>query len=153
MPRHDRRKYLKQVWGFDCSCHLCSSNDEAEISDSDHRRQRVGELRESIMQASSEQYFENALVIAHEWLQVAELEGIPPLLPEYYDIVARLSYDVGDLQEAKKYAQLALDGWTKFGSVDDTDLETAREYVRELNRLPRDTKLERKGFPNIFKDS
>ncbi|KAH8911149.1 hypothetical protein BR93DRAFT_943251 [Coniochaeta sp. PMI_546] len=153
MPRHQRREYLSQVWGFDCSCSLCRSTDEAEISDSDHRRERVGELRESVMQASSEQYFENALVMAHEWLELGEKEGIPPLLAEYYDIVARLSFDVGDLQDARRYALLALGAWTKFGSVDDTDLEAAREYVRELNRLRRDVKLERKGVANMFKDS
>lgn len=152
MPRHQRRDYLQQVWGFDCSCSLCRLTDEAAIGDSDHRRERVGELRQSVLQASSEQYFENALVMAHEWLKIGEKEGVPPLLAEYYDIVARLSFDVGDLQGAKRYALLALDAWTKFGSVDDTDLEAAREYVRELNRLGRDVKLERKGVANMFKD-
>ncbi len=151
MARHQRREYLRQGWGFDCSCSLCRSKDEAAISDSDHRRERVGELKQSVLQASSEQYFENALVMAHEWLEVGEKEGIPPLLAEYYDIVARLSFDVGDLPDAKRYAHLALDAWTKFGSVDDTDLDAAREYVRELNRLGRDVKLERKGVANMFK--
>lgn len=96
------------------------------------------------------EYFENALVIAHEWLEMAEKEGIPPLMPEWYDVVARLSYDVGDLAGARRYAQLALNGWTKFGSSDDSELEAARDFVREVMRLPRDTKLKRKGVPNIF---
>jgi hypothetical protein len=63
-----------------------------------------------------------------------------------------LSFDVGDLPDARRYAHLALDTWTKFGSFDDTDLEAAREYVRKLNRLGSDAKLERKGFANMFKD-
>ncbi|OIW28639.1 hypothetical protein CONLIGDRAFT_654819 [Coniochaeta ligniaria NRRL 30616] len=153
MPHNQRREYLRQVWGFDCSCSLCHSTDEAAISDSDHRRERVGELKQSVLQASSQQYFENALVMAQEWLEVGEREGVPPLLAEYYDIVARLSFDVGDLQDARRYALLAFDAWTKFGSVDDTDLEAAREYLRELNRLGRGVKLERQGVANMFKDA
>jgi len=152
MPRDQRREHLQQVWGVDCSCSLCRSTDEAAISDSDHRRERIGELRQSVMQASSERYFENALVMAREWVGIGEEEGIPPLLAEYYDIVARLSFDVGDLQDAKRYAQLALDAWMRFGSVDDADLEAARGYVRELGRLGRGVRLERKGVANMFRD-
>lgn len=153
MPREQRRPYLQQTWGFNCSCALCRSADEAAISYSDHRRERVGELKQSVLLASSERYFENALVMAREWLEVGEKEGVPPLMAEYYDIVARLSFDVGDLQGARRYALLALDAWRRFGSVDSTDLEAAREYVRELGRLGRGTRLERKGVANIFADA
>lgn len=89
-------------------------------------------------------------MIAHEWLEMAGKEGIPPLMPEWYDIVARLSFDVGDLSGARRYAQLSLDGWTRFASVDDSELEAARGFLRDVMRLARDTKLERRGVPNIF---
>jgi hypothetical protein len=152
MPRDERRSYLHHVWGFDCSCALCRSTDDAATADSDHRRERVVELRQSVLQASSEEYYENALVMAREWLDVAEKEGIPPLMAEWYDVVARLSYDVGDLEAARRYALLAMNAWERFGAVDSADLQAAREWVRDLGRLPRTTRLETRGVKNIFAD-
>lgn len=146
-----RRQYLHQNFHLDCICSLCRASADIDlVPDSDHLRQRVGELKQALTQATSEQYFENALAIAHEWLEMAEKEGIPPLMPEYYDIVARLSFDVGDLPGARRYAQLALDGWTRFGSTDDAELERARDFMRMVNRLGRDARLEKKGIANIF---
>ncbi|KAJ9137786.1 hypothetical protein NKR19_g8079, partial [Coniochaeta hoffmannii] len=183
MPRHERRAHLRQVWGFDCACALCRStasrddddnddddddddNDDDDddddndddaatrtTSDSDHRRERVGELRQSVMKAASEQYFENALVMAREWLEVGEEAGVPPPMGEWYDVVARLSFEVGDLEAAKRYAMLAVDAWRRFGGVDSTDLDVARVYMMELGRLARGTRLETRGVRNMFGDA
>jgi hypothetical protein len=105
-----------------------------------------------LVDASAHGYFENALAITHEWIEVAEEEGIPPPMPDYYDLVSRLSLDVGDVQNATRFARLALDGWTKINSVDDTDLETARAFMRVVNKVGRNEKLPKKGVPNKFKD-
>jgi len=165
MPRHERRAHLRQVWGFDCACALCRStasrddddnDDDAATrttSDSDHRRERVGELRQSVMKAASEQYFENALVMAREWLEVGEEAGVPPPMGEWYDVVARLSFEVGDLEAAKRYAMLAVDAWRRFGGVDSTDLDVARVYMMELGRLARGRRLETRGVRNMFGDA
>lgn len=146
-----RRQYLHQNFHLSCSCALCRSPPDSEtVKESDHARQRVGELKATLTQAISERYFENALVIAHEWREMAEQEGIPPLMAEYYDIAARLSFDVGDLASARRYALLSLDAWTRLGSTDDAELESAREFLRMATRLPRDARLEKKGVANIF---
>ncbi|KAB5577483.1 hypothetical protein GE09DRAFT_520292, partial [Coniochaeta sp. 2T2.1] len=153
MPLSERRTYLSQVWNITCHCPLCTSTSPSDISDSDHRRSRIEELRLSVQQASEQEYYENALVMAHEWLDLAEREGVPPLIAEWYDVVSRLSFDTGDLGQARRYALLSVNAWWRFGSVNTAELEGARGWLRELGRLRGDVKLKRRGVGNIFKDA
>ncbi|KAK3935952.1 hypothetical protein QBC46DRAFT_412553 [Diplogelasinospora grovesii] len=129
--RDARRQYLKANYGFDCDCPLCHAP-ELEIHDSEARRQRVVELYNTMTDAKSERYFQDAINIAEEWLQFAEWERIPPLYPEYHDILAGLYLGKGDIRNATRYARMALDGWARFGSDDDDELEKARLFLQNL---------------------
>lgn len=66
---------------------------------------------------------------------VSEWERVPPLAPEYYDIFAELYSRKGDMVNGTRYGRMALDGWVRFGSVDDDQLEHARAFIRDLQHV------------------
>ncbi|KAK3687156.1 hypothetical protein B0T22DRAFT_422423 [Podospora appendiculata] len=115
MSCDERRKHLKENWGFDCACSLCHADQ-----------------LESILDARKNGYFQDAISIAGDWLQFSEWERVPPLLPEYHETLAELYFLNGDIVNATRYGRMALDGWVKFGSVDDDSLERARGFMRFL---------------------
>jgi hypothetical protein len=132
MPVDERKKYLKDHWGFDCRCELCRSS-QSELEDSESWRRRMKSLKNTILSAKNEGFFHDAIVMAGEWLQFAEWEMVPPLEPEYHDMLAELHRLNGDRVNATKYARMAVDGWARLGSVDDEPLEKARVFLEQLS--------------------
>ncbi|KAK4445458.1 hypothetical protein QBC34DRAFT_472363 [Podospora aff. communis PSN243] len=131
MPHTDRRRFLHENWDIDCSCSLCRAN-ETTISDSEAARKQMDDLRETMMEARTNKFYKDAITIANDWMYYCEFEGLSPLQMELWDILADLNFLRGDLDNAIRYARMALDGWVKLGSVDDTQLENAREMVMKL---------------------
>ncbi|KAM7187271.1 hypothetical protein V8F20_011026 [Naviculisporaceae sp. PSN 640] len=129
--REERRKYLKDNWDIDCECSLCKATDfdqnESEVS-----RRRINELRDSVLNARNNGYFQDAINIAEDWHVVSEWERVPPLAPEYHDILAELYFRKGEMVNATRFGRMALDEWVKFGSVDDDQLEQARLFLNEV---------------------
>ncbi|KAK0701575.1 hypothetical protein B0T26DRAFT_733950 [Lasiosphaeria miniovina] len=142
--REDRRKYLKENWGFDCTCELCRATD-LEIGDSESRRRRMKELKESVLYARKEGFFQDAVNMAEEWLMFSEWERLPPLMPEYYDTLTELYLLNGDIFNATRYGRMALDGWAKFGSVDDEFLERSRIGLLNLSERSKTRRLYSSG--------
>lgn len=70
--------------------------------------------------------------MAEELLMFSEWDRVPPFMPDYHDTLAHLHYLNGNMANATRYGRMALDGWAKFGSVDDDDLEKAREFLEHL---------------------
>jgi len=131
MKHEERRRFLQQNWGLDCTCSLCRAS-EADIADSEGRRRNIEELRETMIDARKNKFYKDAITIAGDWLFYCEEEGLAPVMVEYYDILADLYELNGDLENATRNARLALDGWVRFGSVDDAQLEHARETLVRL---------------------
>ncbi|KAK3319429.1 hypothetical protein B0H66DRAFT_498617 [Apodospora peruviana] len=130
--KHDeRRRYLKDNWGIDCKCSLCQAS-EFDIKESETSRNRINELRDTILDARKERFFQDAINIAEDWLMISEWERVAPLTPEYHDILAELYFLKGDMVNATRYGRMSLDGWVRFGSVDDEQLEKARVFLRDL---------------------
>ncbi|KAK0715343.1 hypothetical protein B0H67DRAFT_490682 [Lasiosphaeris hirsuta] len=127
----ERRKYLKDNWGFECRCSLCHAP-ESEISESEGRRRQVNEMKQTLQDARRDGYYKDAITIAGDLLQFAEWEGIPLLTPEYHDTLADLYLLKGDMANATTYARMALNGWVQFGSVDDDQLENSRRLLQGL---------------------
>jgi len=131
--KHDaRRKYLRDSWGFDCGCSLCRASD-VEISDSEGRRRQIQDLRDTMSDARKNGYYKDAIAIARDWLDFSEWEDLPPLMPEYHGILADLYHLKGDLLNATTHARMALDGWVRFGSVDDSQLVHSSGFLREMS--------------------
>jgi hypothetical protein len=133
MPHHVRRQFLLENWGFNCTCSLCRSSAE-DISASDARRLKIVQLREDIDRSKARKQYEKAAEFTNELLELYELEGLAPLMPEFYEVLSELYVEMGDLDAASRYGQMALDGWLEFKSVDNQQVESARRFLQELDR-------------------
>ncbi len=98
-------------------------------------KRKIKSLRETIANAKTEGFYRDAIVMTEEWVQFSELDQAPVFMPEYHDTLADLYYLNGDLVNAIRYARMAVDGWAKFGSVDDRDLEKSRVVLARLGKL------------------
>ncbi|KAK3293798.1 uncharacterized protein B0H64DRAFT_442903 [Chaetomium fimeti] len=133
-PVEERRRYLKDHWGFNCACSLCRAS-KLDADDSEAWREKVKSLKATIQDARSQGYYKNAIVMAEEWLLVSEWDMTPPFMPEYHDTLADLYFLKGDMVNATRYARMAMDGWARFGSVDDEQLERAAAFLQRLDQL------------------
>lgn len=133
-PVEERRKYLQEHWGFNCACSLCRAS-KLDADDSEAWREKVKSLKATILDARSQGYYKNAIVMAEEWLLVSEWDMTPPFMSEYHDTLADLYFLNGDMVNATRYARMAVDGWARFGSVDDEQLERAAAFLHRLDQL------------------
>jgi hypothetical protein len=90
------------------------------------------EWKDTLQMAKRDGFYKDALTIAQDILQVSEQVDLPPLLPEYYGILADVYFLKDDLQNALRYARMTLTEWVRFGSVDHAELESARESLEKV---------------------
>ncbi|KAK4222034.1 hypothetical protein QBC38DRAFT_539844 [Podospora fimiseda] len=133
-PIEERKKYLKEHWGFECTCSLCRSSPQ-DIEESESWRRRQKSLKATIQDATSGEFYSDAIAMSEEWLQFADWDMVHPLWPEYHDSLADLYFRNGDMMNAMRYARMAYDGWVKFGSIDDEKLENAKVLVDKLDKI------------------
>ena len=133
-PVEERRRYLREHWGFDCACSLCRAS-ESDIGDSESWRRKIKSLKETILDARNQGFYQDAITMTEEWLMISEWDRAPPFMPEYHDTLADLYFLKGDMANATRYARMAMDGWARFGSVDDEQLERAGLFLRRLDHL------------------
>ncbi|KAK4158994.1 hypothetical protein QBC43DRAFT_348283 [Cladorrhinum sp. PSN259] len=133
-PIKERQQYLKQHWGFDCTCSLCRSSEE-HIEETESWRRQQKSLKASIQEATGGGFYSDAIAMSGDWLQFADWDMVPPLWPDYEESLADLYFKNGDMVNATRYARMAYDGWAKFGSVDDEKLEDARLLVEKLDKI------------------
>ncbi len=93
------------------------------------------DLPKTLNDARRDGFYNDAITIANDWLQFSEWENLPLLMPEHHDTLAELYFLNGDLVNATRYARRALDGWVRFGSVDEEKLENAKEALHGLSRV------------------
>lgn len=131
MKHDERRHFLEANWGIECGCSLCRAN-AYDIGESENKRRLMKEWKDTLQAAKRDKFYKDAITIAQDILQVSEQADLPPLLPEYHDILADLYSLKGDLPEALRYARMALTEWVRFGSLDYSELEWAREALEEI---------------------
>ena len=134
MPHTKRRHLLHENWGFNCTCSLCSASPEA-IAASESRRAKIAEVRTNMAEAQLAGHYKSAISHAHELFTLVEEDELLPLVPEFYDLLAGMYKEDGDIENARKYGYLALHGWADLNSVDDSSLENARQLLEELKRM------------------
>ena len=134
MPHSKRRQVLNENWGFKCTCSLCTSDPET-VAASEERRARIAEVRTDMAQSNMAGHYKSAISHAHQLFALVKEDELLPLVPEFYDLLASMYKDSGDIMNATKYGNLAVQGWADLKSVDDSPLENARQFLEELKKL------------------
>ncbi|KAK3339639.1 hypothetical protein B0T25DRAFT_574545 [Lasiosphaeria hispida] len=104
----ERQRVLKQKWGFDCACFLCSSSAE-EIAESDARRKAISRLGKEVLVQVEERNYKKAIKLNREMLVALEDEALVPHMGDYYEVMTRLYGALPDIDNAKMFAKLALE--------------------------------------------
>ena len=133
---HADRQRALQRWGFTCTCAICTAK-ASEIAESDARRSRIQELKESVVQALSPspsapsdtqaeeegdskdraQRLADAISHAEEALSLARAEELRSLYAEQHDALGRLYWAAGDRELAVEHARLSLEVLEQVGYV------------------------------------
>ncbi|KAL0934342.1 uncharacterized protein CTRU02_211141 [Colletotrichum truncatum] len=132
MIYEDRQKTLKD-WGFNCTCSLCSSSSDI-VAASDGRRERI----QQILSALDNPVFRSSTTLIGELADevdvILEKEGLTAQRGDFYDILARVYIDMGDVKLGRKYAEMAAEKLAHFAGYDDERTERARVLLGELGK-------------------
>ncbi len=102
---------------------------------SEDRRKDIRKLQSQLVDSTRNADYLTALTAAEDLIKVTDAEGLMWLMPEMYDILAAIYLDMKDFTNARRFGKLALEGWQKFDSVDETQLENARWFLDYLAAL------------------
>jgi hypothetical protein len=116
----ERQDALSRRWGFKCTCDLCRASPK-KIEESDRRRVRIKAIRDEILGHVSHRRYNSAVNVNRELLRLVVEEGLVAHLGEHYEIHARLYYNMGDMENARRYGELALADLRRFGGPDVYD--------------------------------
>ena len=119
-PYDERQDMLRQKWGFECTCDLCSMS-QSRIAESDARRTKMTTIRRDVLDIVRRGEFRRAIKANKELLALAHEEELVDYLGDTYEILARLYNAVQDRANAEKYARLALEDLKVFGGPDRYD--------------------------------
>ncbi|TLD10581.1 hypothetical protein PgNI_06126 [Pyricularia grisea] len=129
LPSSHRAGQIR-AWGFACTCALCSTPAENDLSD--RYRERLGGLRGRLMHAHKELTAEEVHAIAEEMMEIVEVERISPQLGGYCETVAQVLLAKGDEKGALRYLRLSLDAWLLYGGEDHAHVPNIRSNLRDL---------------------
>lgn len=109
-----RQHSLLHNWGFRCTCALCTAPPE-ELLASDRRRERIGYIRQEIVELVHDRQFEKAISLSKEMIDLVLKEELVAHLAEHYEVLARLYYAARDRANTEKYARLAIADLQRYG--------------------------------------
>ncbi|KAK0612237.1 hypothetical protein B0T14DRAFT_439291 [Immersiella caudata] len=147
LTSEERKETLLKQWGFKCTCSLCSAPQDV-LAASDARRREFRAARDGILQLAQEEDFHSAVEVVQKLFKLVEEEELEPHLGDLYEIPARLYYQVGDLENARKYFKRSMweyYGWGVPGPKDQVSLQNAAQI---LARLEEDIALRREEQKN-----
>jgi hypothetical protein len=85
-------------------------------------------LREEALNRAMEKDWSAAITAAETLLKHAEEEGITAHMADFYEVPAKLYFNVGDLGEAERYIRLALEDTERYGVHGDAGQEKVNSY-------------------------
>ena len=133
MPYKERRKYLRDSWGFNCTCHLCLV-DQTTREASDARRMTIVKTRNALTDAQKGRRHREAIEKASDIIKLCEEEGLLPLVAGFYDTIAKEYLEMGDIEDAQVYAELALGGWLEYWGEDSSKVESGLELIATIGK-------------------
>jgi hypothetical protein len=127
--RKERQEMLRG-WGFNCTCALCNASEDA-ISRSDNSRGKLQEIRNIL---ESDPNLNKARIARHakEIQFLVNREDLHPQMVVYYEVIARAYIEIGDMEDARKYVDLAEGTWVQYGGHEHDGLEDMRLLREKL---------------------
>ncbi|EHK49401.1 hypothetical protein TRIATDRAFT_183670, partial [Trichoderma atroviride IMI 206040] len=125
MPRQKRLKKLSSLWGFDCSCSLCSLHPELAHA-SDERLDQITTINDRL-----EDWESAPLQMAQTLISLYEQERLHAPAGSAYWYAALMSCTHGLYWETIRYAQLAIElGLLDYG-FEDESFHRMRQLAKE----------------------
>jgi hypothetical protein len=129
-PSQSRRQHLKENFGFDCTCDLCSLTDEA-LKRSDHRQELIRFFDDAIGDSVSVMESPGSiLAYCRELLSLYEMEAItdPRVARVYYDAF-QICITHGDRARASVFAQKAYETRLYLEGEDSLDTQKMKSFM------------------------
>lgn len=140
----ENRAWQIRDWGFQCTCHLCTSKDDDELSDG--YRNRLAHLRTQLRDNHTDLSLQQLVGLAAEMLTLVEIEGLIPHLGDHCEDLSEAFAAKGDLESAVRYHRMALDAWLLYGGEDHVHVSNVERRLKELESL----RIERaRGFVSV----
>lgn len=130
-PRHERQSVLKGIWGFTCTCALCSGS-PSQITASDQRLAQIAQLQTALVDwsptSTATPKMALQLISLYEEEKVHAARGMGHMF-------AALAYNaIGDTSKAKKYARMAIEA----GLIGSEEMERDVREMTALRARPRE---------------
>jgi len=84
-----------------------------------------------------EKQYPEAIRSAEALVAVAEEEGLTAHIGDFWEILAKLHFNVGNLDQAEKYVRLAIEEIDRYGTQGEVGLQKLSQYdalLREIRR-------------------
>jgi hypothetical protein len=130
-PSETRRRVLRETWGFDCSCELCSASEE-ERNSSDERLNRIKTLREWLNVVTASEFFGWHGMELEELIDLYDEEGLVNERISLLQKIALMYQEQGNNGMAKWYRKRAARWWSDVDEEDDDGNEDLMAPVRRL---------------------
>ncbi|KAI1140899.1 SET domain-containing protein [Hypoxylon sp. FL0543] len=125
----EQRQALIREWGFNCTCPLCTSPSETQISD-----RRRGRIQDLLAELDRPEIRNHAAVKRRvdEILDLCDKEGLTAQVGDFYTIIAEIYSNMGDLDLARKYGELAVRELTHYAGYDHERTRSATLFLEKL---------------------
>lgn len=127
-PRSTRRKKLHRIWGFDCSCSLCTQR-QAQTNASDERIRQIRQIRKHLEDYTTASPATPQM--ADLYVSLYEQERLSGSIYEAYAFAAIEWNGIGEPWHAVRYARLCIEAGLAAVGPKDRD-------VIEMQRLAED---------------
>ncbi|KAH8883149.1 SET domain-containing protein [Thozetella sp. PMI_491] len=142
-PYPERQEMLRDVWGFECKCAMCSAPVE-EREASDERRNKVRALHSEITRILNQGEFLEAVKVNEELLRVVDEEDLMSHYGEYFEIPAQLYNAVGDYEKAEKFTRMVLHELQGYGTPGEVDKVKIQKFTKLLSKIQEKRKRKRR---------
>ncbi|KAK3900050.1 hypothetical protein C8A05DRAFT_46035 [Staphylotrichum tortipilum] len=136
MTSKERLETLEKVWGFACTCSLCTSSTE-ELGASDANREEIRSLQEKVIDLAQQGQFRKSVAAAERMFSLIEEEGLTEQMGDMYEVPAQLYYRIGDLYKALEYFRKArheIDGYGVAGKLGEEKIRELEELIQQIER-------------------
>jgi len=123
-----------ELWGFNCTCKLCKDADATKVSNTN--RNRIQIILESLDHQVNRTP-EKAEAALTELEQLTSVEGLDGQVGDCYAIMARVYWEMGDVEKATKLGKKAVELLRHYAGFDSPRTDEAVEFMLEIEQAKR----------------